>query len=149
MGNTSLYNNVDEIRILPNSKNDFPEYNDIYNFIIKTMKDRNGVYYYPGRAMRCPNNTLVFFQYDGTLVASAILLATVRGVCFDEIGNKYAGHYVFNMATMVIYDVPISKEQIQSINTRFNGFNQSKQRIDIDLKDKLLQMIERNCPTII
>ena len=75
-----------------------------------------------------------------------------RGEWDDELAEYFTykdGYYVFNMATMAIYDVPISKEQIQSINTRFNGFNQSKQRIDIDLKEKLLQMIERNCPTII
>ena len=138
------YENVDEIRFLPNSKDVFPSYNDFTNFIKQTLVKRNGRYNYPGHAMRSANNTLVFLQYDGKLVASSILLDTIRGKCCDEVGNIYAGHYIFDMDTMVIYNSPITREQIEGIYNEFNGFSQCKQQLDISLLEKLLKIVKTN-----
>ncbi len=140
----SMYNNAEEIRFLPNSNSDFPKYEDFYNFLTQKMKERNGRYNYPGQAMRCRDNTLVFFQYRGTLVASAFLLDTVRGKCYDESGNEYAGHYIFDMNTMVIYNPPITCEQIKAIDPKFTGFSQCKRKVDISLKSDLLNIISNN-----
>ena len=143
------YRNVEEIRFLPNSRNTFPEYSDFYYFLTQTMVKRNGRYNYPGLAMRCPNNTLVFFQYGGELVASAILLETVRGKCYDEIGNEYAGHYCFDMSTMIIYNSPITRVQIETIDYTFPGFSQCKRKMDIALKDDLLNIIKSNSYSVV
>ena len=113
------------------------------------MVKRNGRYNYPGLAMRCPNNSLVFFQYGGELVASAILLGVVRGKCFDEIGNEYAGHYYFDMNTMVIYNSPITRAQIEMIDHTFPGFNQCKRKMDIALKDDLLNIVKCNSYSVV
>ena len=138
------YNNVKEIRFLPNSRNVFPEYSDFCYFLTETMMKRNGRYNYSGHAMRCSNNTLVFFQYAGTLIASAVLSETVYGTCYDESGNEYAGHYLFDMDTMVIYNPPITRKQIASIDCTFTGFSQCKRKMDIALKDDLLNIIKCN-----
>lgn len=138
------YSSVEEIRFLPNSRKTFPNYSDFYCFLTQTMAKRNGRYNYPGLAMRCRRNTLVFFQYGGELAASAILLETVRGKCYDEIGNEYAGCYYFDMSTMVIYNPPITREQIKAIDHSFHGFNQCKQKVDLSLKENLLDMIMHN-----
>ena len=144
-----VYNNVEEIRFLLNSRDTFPNYSDFYCFLTQTMVKRNGRYNYPGLAMRCKNNTLVFFQYGGKLVASAILLETVRGKCYDEVGNEYAGHYYFDMDTMVIYNSPITREQIEAIDHTFPGFSQCKRKMDIALKGDLIDIVKGHSYTVV
>ena len=60
--NIDIYKDVQEIRFLPNDKNVFPSYEEMIYFLTNTMVKRGGIYNYPGAAMRCKENTLVFFQ---------------------------------------------------------------------------------------
>ena len=60
-------NIIESIRILPNDKKTFVTEEDFKNFIKKQLVNRGGYYYFPNQMMRCPDNTLVLFQYDGKI----------------------------------------------------------------------------------
>ena len=142
--NNLEYSIVNEIRFLPNDKTTFPTYEDIKCFLTETMKNRDGVYNYTGLSMNCKENTLVFFQYNGSLIASAILMQNVRGRCYDEAGDEYKGHYVFDMNTMQVFNTPISADEVRSIDSTFKNFSQCKRIVDISLLDEMVALIEKN-----
>lgn len=66
---------VEEIRLLPMGKSVFSTREEVEEFFSNTLVERNGKYLYKTHTMNCKNNTLVLFQYDGVLIASALLIS--------------------------------------------------------------------------
>ena len=83
---------VASIRILPNDKNIFHTEHDFRNFVTNTMVVRGGFYYFPTSMMRCQNNTLVLFQYDGMIRAVGLLIDSQKTPVIDERGVVYSGY---------------------------------------------------------
>ncbi|MBR3312043.1 MAG: hypothetical protein IKG15_09525 [Solobacterium sp.] len=134
---------IEQIRILPNSKKEFPTLNWFKHFLTKRMKDRGGYYYFPGNMMDCPNNTLVLFQYDGKIVASGILIDARKQKGVNEKGENHEGYYKFDMSTVKILSRPIMSYDIKRINPDFKSFNQSKQYIPMEYAEELLALLNK------
>ncbi|MBU3194631.1 hypothetical protein [Clostridium algidicarnis] len=137
-------NIIESIRILPNDKKTFVTEEEFKNFIEKQLIDRGGYYYFPNQMMRCPDNTLVLFQYDGKIRAAGILVESEKIQTYDEEGNEYSGYYMFDIDTIYILNEPISKEKMQEINPEFKNFNQSKQIVSLDYLEDVLKILVNN-----
>lgn len=138
-----MFSNVNQIRILPNSKSIFPTTEDFVYFLSDTMNKRGGYYLFPHLMMHCPDNTLVFFQYDGLLLACATLVKKEKGPYRDEEGIAYGGKYWFDMNTMTIFSNPITIKQIQDIDGKIRRFSQAKQIIDLTYLPEIIKLIEK------
>ena len=68
---------IEEIRFLPMGKKIFATYDEVSEFILCTLPKRGGLYYYKKQRMKWDSNILVLFQYDGHLIGSAGLQATI------------------------------------------------------------------------
>ena len=132
---------INEIRVLPNSKSFFPTESEFRFFVEKTMIDRGGKYYFPGRFMHCGEGTLVLFQYDGKIRAFGYLIKTVHETAFDEKNNCYAGYYLFETDTLRYLSYPIDKESFRKVNPLFKRFSQAIQSVPMEYYDKLIQQL--------
>ena len=133
---------IQEIRFLPNDKITFPTYEDIKIFITETMVRRKGKYFFPNKGMNCKENTLVFFQYNGELVAAAMLKNCVKTTCYDENGEIYKGYFIFDMDTMIFFNTPITADEIRNIDSTFKAFYQSKRKTNIIYLNDIINLIE-------
>lgn len=136
------FKNIQEIRFLPNDKTTFSTYEDIKEFFTETMVSRCGKYFFPNKGMNCKESTLVFFQYDGKLIAAAMLKSCVKNTCYDEKNVEYKGYFIFDMETMVIFNEPITSDEIRNIDPAFKAFSQSKRKMDMIYLDKILDLIK-------
>ena len=132
---------IESIRILPNDKETFRTEEDFNYFIEKQLIDRGGYYYFPNQMMRCPDNTLVLFQYNGSIKAVGILIESKKTTVYDEEGKEYSGYYKFDINTIYTLNGPISKEKMRKINPSFKNFNQSKQIIPLEYLEEILKII--------
>ena len=132
---------IESIRILPNDKETFSTENDFNYFLEKQLARRGGYYYFPNQMMRCPDNTLVLFQYNGSIKATGILIESKKTPVHDESSKEYAGYYKFDVTTIHILKEPISKEKMKGINPNFKNFNQSKQIIPLEYLEDILKII--------
>ena len=94
--------------------------------------------------MRCPNQTLVLFQYDGMIRAAGILVDASKEAAYDEKGVEYAGYYQFDVSTLKYLDVPIEKDELKAIYPEFIGFNQCKQNIPMEYLEEIVGLIFKN-----
>ena len=136
-------NIIESIRILPNDKGTFSTEEDFKAFIVKQLIERDGYYYFPSQMMRCPDNTLVLFQYSGKIMAIGILIESKKIQSFDEEGNEYSGYYRFDINSIYMLDNPMSKEELQTIHPEFKNFNQSKQFIPMEYLDNILMALKK------
>ena len=72
-----------EIRLLPMSKKyEFPDmsYEEIQEsyFLNHLIKEQQGYYYFRNTGITCPEGSLILFQIDGEVIASATLLRTEK-----------------------------------------------------------------------
>ena len=132
--------NIQSIRILPNDKGTFATEEEFRFFLENTMRDRGGYYYYPNIGMKCPQNTLVLFQYDAIIKAIGVLTDSDKKTMIDELGNEYKGYYRFDIDTVRWLEKPIDKKDLLNIYPKFKGFNQSKQNIPIEYLDDIIAM---------
>ena len=105
-----IEDNISEIRILPSDKSTFPTETKFKQFVTKTMIGRDGKYYFPNKMMKCKNNALVLFQYNGKIRAVGILIDSNKIEVYDECGIKYAGYYKFDINTLTYLNKPIDKD---------------------------------------
>lgn len=107
------------------------------------MQERGGYYYFPDSMMKCPNNTLVLFQYDGKVVASGILIDARKKPGVNENGEKHNGYYKFDMSTVKILSRPITKFDVKRIYPQFKMFSQSKQFIPMEYAEELIVLLNK------
>lgn len=133
------------IRILPmSSREEFPGMGieDVQdNFFLGDLKKRNGIFYFRKVGMNAPNGSLVLFQFDNSIIASAKLLSIKR---FDlpEMGQYY-GTYQFDINTIEVFQ-PITVAKINKIDSNITRFSQSKQEINSSFISEIEELIKRN-----
>lgn len=156
-----------EIRILPMSKKEFCSYtipNQVAtieeiqkNFFIKSLKEnKEKVYKFKKVYLKTTKNSLVLFQYDNQLIASALY----KGVNIfkedsEDFKNGYFGSYIFDKDSIKIFS-PISNKEFQEIKEI--KFSQAMHKIDyskiekieslISLKEKELSKLIKNNPLL-
>ncbi len=137
---------ISEIRFLPMGKSVFSKYDDVKLFIENTLPNREGVYYFKTNQMVCPKNTFVLFQYDGKLVGYAVYVETIT---FEKPlvreGGEYNGYYQFVVDSIVVLDTPITREDIQSIDSEFKRFGEGAQKKPVGLLPAIFEIIKGKC----
>lgn len=136
-----LLKNVPEIRILPMSKNTefYDAQTDIVQneFFMKDLQFRESCrYHYKNSGINCEDGTLVLFQYDNKIIASAQVKEIER-----EQTEEYKGAICFYRKTIQIFE-PFSVDEITKIDSNIRVFSQAKQRININYLESIIQLIQ-------
>lgn len=132
------------IRILPMSnKEEFPgmSIEDVQeNFFLSELKKRDGIFYFRKVGMNAPNGSLVLFQFDNLIIASAILHSIDK---FDipEKGQYY-GVYKFDIKTVKVFQ-PVNLDEINKIDSNITRFSQSKQEINFSFISEIEELMKR------
>ena len=129
------------IRFLPMGTNIFQDKDEVLRFLASGLHKQQGYYYYIKRNIVLDGNTLVLFQFQGELIASAIMV-NQDDTHLESNGVAYKGRYHFDTESIVIFEEPIIAEEWQAIDTTFTGFNQSTRSTDIKYLDEIMQLIE-------
>lgn len=141
---------INEVRLLPMSSAVFPTIEDVNWFLLETMPERGNTYYFGKSKMNAPENTLVFFQYSGSLLGYAVLKKTNTFDTPKQMGDgiDYIGYYEFFENTFTLFDKPISAQYISSIYAEFKGFNQSHQILPKAILPAVFKEINASIKTI-
>lgn len=134
---------INEIRFLPMSSSIFSTYEDAKEFLLNTLPDRGCIYYFKTKKMKCPENTLVLFQYDGQLIGSAVYLETIT---FDEPveygeDDFYNGYYQFAENTITLFETPLTKDDVFTVDSSFNGFGMAPLIKPVGLLPAIFELI--------
>lgn len=135
--------NIVEIRLLPNSKETFPTLDSFVNYLEGRWTTRGGRYYFPTTSIKFAGDTLVLFQYAGTLVASAVLVDVINETVIDEDGASYGGQYVFDTDTLQIFSIPITCDEFLYAYPELGSFSQSKRKVPIENLSKVYELINK------
>lgn len=122
---------ISDIRLLPMGKALFNKNEEVIHFLSKDLKENGGRYYYRRRSIVYKDGLLILFQFNGGVVASALMIGQSDEGILDHC-VEYKGHYLFDMNTMKIYDKPITANEIRNFVPDFNGFNQSTKHLSLD-----------------
>lgn len=91
--------------------------------------------------MNAPDGSLVIFQYEGFIVASAILNKIVK---FDnKLDDIYSGAYDFEVDSIRTF-APITYDELKSIVPSLKAFSQTKQFIDTTHAQSLEKLIKNH-----
>lgn len=135
---------IPEIRFLPMDKeSEFPTYEEAIEFLSETMPNRNGKYGYKSNKMTCVKGTLVLFQYDAKLIASARFLENIKyenPIVHSE-QDISKGYYIFDVSSVRIFEQPITATEYFKIDNKFKNFNQSTRKTDIKHLKEVLELI--------
>lgn len=115
---------INEIRTLPMSNSIFKSEDDIVEFLLDTMPNRNYVYYYKSAKIKNPIGVLMFFQYNGKLWGYA--------VCIDDVEEgygDYSGFYRFSPNAFCVFEKPITTEEWKNIDVEFTSFGRAAKEI--------------------
>ena len=121
-----------QVRLVPMSRQDL-EMKDKTIFEIQNsffenyLKSDSGSYSFK-TAIKANKGDLFLFQFEGQIIASAILDRIIKFDAEDKDG--YRGKYFFNPNTIRTFN-PINSEEFKKYASNFNGFNQSPQYINI------------------
>ncbi|MBM7610137.1 putative HNH restriction endonuclease [Lysinibacillus composti] len=132
------------IRILPmSSKEEFPgmSIEDVQeDFFLGELKKRNGIFYFRRVGMYAPEGSLVLFQFDNLIIASANLHSIEK---FDTPEKEqYYGAYQFDIKTLEVFQ-PITVAEINKIDGNITRFSQSKQEINSSFISEIEELIKR------
>ncbi len=115
-----------DIRLLPMSKMQFEKVEDVLDFLMNYLPQNGGNYYYRRKSIAYKEDMMIAFQYDGGIVASALLVGQ-SSEAMTENGIEYKGFYQFDPNSFVECKNPIRASEIRDIMPEFKGFNQSTQ----------------------
>lgn len=142
----NLYHNynIPEIRIIPMSSRllEFSGMNitDVQDKFFKDeLPKREHTGYYCKTNIKTQKNTLLLFQYNGMIVASAILIDKICLPTPTIDGNKYI--LALDKDSIEIFS-PISIDEITKIDSNIGIFSQAKQFLNINSLEKLIRLIE-------
>lgn len=135
---------VPEIRILPLSSQIFNSYDKVIEFLLKELPLRGNTYYYKSHNLVVSKNTLVLFQYSGSIIGYAFYEDEAS---IDETDPKYAegyrGYYVFAENSIKILSSPINND------TMFEKFSvrlsQATSRIRPAYFPILMELFDEGC----
>lgn len=131
------------IQIIPMSKDEFEgmSIEEVQtNYFMNELINRNEcLYYYRSKGIKNQKNTMLLFQYDNHIVASAILKQTLH---FDKpIEGGYKGAWELEKDSIQIF-IPITCDELRLIVPKIKKFSQAKQVIDSVYSNKILHLIE-------
>lgn len=136
---------IPEIRFLPMSKKkEFKTYEEAVDFLSNEMPKKNGKYQYRTLKMDCEEGTLVLFQYNGELIASAKFLKNVKyekTTVYSD-GSESIGYYIFDSNSIRIFNEPITRDEYNKIDNSFKKFGQGTRKTEIDHLSKVLELIK-------
>ena len=115
-----------KIQLLPMSKAEFSRAEDVMRFLMEELPKRGGKYFYRRKSIVYKEDTIVAFQYDGKIVASAILINQSSNGMIEN-GIEYKAYFVFSPKSFVICPKPVTAAMITRVMPDFKGFNQSTQ----------------------
>ncbi|MBQ8794704.1 MAG: DUF3883 domain-containing protein [Clostridia bacterium] len=113
-GHTFLENGdivVPAIRILPLSSKIFESYEKVKEFFLKELPSRGNKYYYKANNLLVEKNTLILFQYAGSIIGYALF--EDESTITDRDPNYvygYRGYYIFAENSIKLLSVPINSE---------------------------------------
>jgi hypothetical protein len=133
------------VRILPMSnKDEFSgmSIEDIQSefFFDELINNQKGIYYFRKTGMNAPEGSLILFQFDNMIIASARLL-NVRKFDLPEDGQYY-GAYEFDVNSIRVFQ-PITVREINSIDSNISSFSQAKQEINNLYMAEIEELIKR------
>lgn len=143
---------ISEIRIIPMNKAtefDNMSFEEVqHDYFLNNLKNRdNCLYFYLKSGINCKNNCLLLFQYDNSIIASAIMKDQIK---YDppRDGVSYGAFSLFKDSIQV-FD-PISARELQLIDNNFHRFSRAKQSMDIKSLNRLLALItaKKNSTTL-
>ena len=138
------------IRILPmSSKEEFPgiSIEDVQNdyFLGDLINNQNGMYYFRKTGINAPQGSLVLFQFDNMIIASANLLSIKR---FNiPVDGQYYGAYEFDVDSVKVFQ-PIAIGEINEIDINITSFSQAKQEINSLFRSEIEDLIKRKQTTL-
>jgi hypothetical protein len=142
---------VKDIRLLPMSASkEFPTmtYEELQSqfFNDELISEREGHYHFPEKGMNAGKGTLVLFQFNGQIIASAKLLEVKK---YNEpLYVRYTGSYVFDTKSIKTFE-PITADELREIDDSFKNFSQSKQHIDSSCYEAIMELIQLKSSTVI
>lgn len=133
------------VRILPMSRQEeFPgmsieEVQKDY-FLGDFINSHNGIYYFRKAGMNAAEGSLILFQFDNMIIASAKLLNIEK---YEEpVEKQYYGAYEFDVESVKVFQ-PISLKEINQIDASITSFSQAKQEINSLYKSEIEELIEK------
>ncbi|MGA4718736.1 HNH endonuclease [Fictibacillus nanhaiensis] len=135
---------IPSIRILPmSSKDEFPgmSIEDLQDdFFLGELKERGGIFYFRKVGMNAPNGSLVLYQFDNLIIASARLQSIEKFEIPEE--QQYFGAYKFGINTVKVFQ-PITLAEVNNIDSNITRFSQSKQEINSSLMSEIQELIHK------
>ena len=127
------------------------------DYFLQTLPDdRNGKYLYKKRGMDAPTGTVVLFQYDNYIVASARYL---KSKDFSQpVNNEYYGAYYFEPNSITVFN-PVSRNEVKQIwgngfvdsegeiRAGFERFSHTKTFLDPSQYPVFLKLLKNKQPT--
>jgi hypothetical protein len=124
---------IPAVRILPMSPNEKSfrgrSVEDVQlGFFLKELPspERGGRYRYPTSGLRAEPGTVVLFQYEGAIIASAIFHSNQR---FEQPEDGYRGAMLFDVESIKVFQ-PVGPETMHDIWPEFPGFGQAKHEMN-------------------
>jgi len=109
-------------------------------FLFELQSRENGSYYYRKRGLQAEPGTIVLFQCQGCIIASASLTGMQR---FEKpTDDGYFGCINFNVMSIRTFK-PMTAEVIREIWPSFNGFSMAKQELDPSNYPEFKKRLER------
>lgn len=132
---------VPAIRILPMSESD-PEFvdcgiEDVQRWFLETLPYTK---YHYTKGLHTDQGSLVLFQFQGHIIASAILTEKVEFA--EKLDGTYRGYYQFNDASILVF-TPVNVSEMREIWVDFKGFTQATTKLDASCYQAWLQLLSR------
>jgi hypothetical protein len=106
---------------------------------LRDVPRRGGRFRYPSSGLSAPAGTLILFQLQAHIIASAIFL---RDLKFKPARGEYAGELHLEPASIRIFD-PLDLEAIRIVWPRFRAFGHVKQYLNPECYSALLKHLKR------
>lgn len=134
------------VRILPMTR-DAISGDEPRTFFLERVPRRGGVYYFKKRKIASPRGSLVLFQMEGAIIASAVLLETVVGACRNEDGEEQGGWHVFDVGSIRFLDVPVTSDELAVAAPDFRGkrFSQAAHMISGEHAAAIEALLDARC----
>lgn len=136
---------VPEIRILPMSKSK-GFYNSQIDLVQKhffardLMQREDGKYYYRSKGLNSLPGSLILFQYDNKVIASAQLTQIEK--YSTPLEGIYSGAFCLDKDTIHVFD-PIRASEINEVAPEIKSFRNGKRYIAADKLEKILSLLQQ------
>jgi hypothetical protein len=132
------------VRILPmDAKGEFSgrSIEDVQQdfFLVKLPSRTNCRYPYHKAGLKAPPGTIIFFQYDKRLIASARLTRIEK---FEKTEDGYNGALYFDVKSITIFD-PIDDEAVSLMWPEFKGFARAKWFLNSEMYPAFVEKLSR------